>query len=304
MFKKAAVPKQRPLTDQERLLHLDSNTPSVAEPHYALSVTRINSTYIEIVSPGYEMYGLATLFGILSWAVIIFMIIVFSYSLIRTFGNDGWFGDAALVIFLLGPALTLIAWLGTIFFRAELFGYTQYPIRFNRKNRMVYDFTWDGKVNSAPWDEIFFTLSPVMPRLINSARLQGLFLDEKREMVLNFFQFGTPSDTNIGALAQWEFYRRYMEEGPEKLIGQVKYCMPSGKRESFRTGLERISANFPGCFLKLILFPVSFIIACSRWVAMRTCKVPVWPKEVEDACAIEPGDPYVKDHRSNPKDLQ
>ena len=36
-------------------------------------------------------------------------------------------------------------------------------------------------------------------------------------------------------------------------------------------------------------------------MASRTSKIPVWPKEVEDACAIEPGDPYVKDWRNNPK---
>ena len=43
-----------------------------------------------------------------------------------------------------------------------------------------------------------------------------------------------------------------------------------------------------GAALALMLVP-------GRWIAMQTSKVPRWPQEIEEACRIEPGDPWVRD---------
>jgi hypothetical protein len=32
-----------------------------------------------------------------------------------------------------------------------------------------------------------------------------------------------------------------------------------------------------------------------RVIAMPTCKIPVWPQEIEEECKIEPDDPYIRD---------
>jgi hypothetical protein len=40
----------------------------------------------------------------------------------------------------------------------ESFAFTHYPIRFNRKTRMVHLFRTNGTVVSVPWDRVFFTM--------------------------------------------------------------------------------------------------------------------------------------------------
>ena len=46
------------------------------------------------------------------------------------------------------------------------------------------------------------------------------------------------------ARGHWEFIRRYMEEGPQAVAGQVQFCMPvSERRENFMVGVERVFAK-------------------------------------------------------------
>lgn len=182
--------------------------------------------------------------------------------------------------------------------------WTHYPLRINCKNRMIYHFRSDGAVLCVPWNEVHFTMTSHGDTALSAVNLRGCVMDTDGEHVIESFDFGTQCESREGALRQWEFFRQYMLNGPKDLIGNVKYCMPSGKRESYFTGLERISAQYPGVLFKILLFPFGLYVSIFRFLAMRTHRIPVWPKEVEDACAIEPGDPYVKDYRSNPKDLQ
>jgi len=170
---------------------------------------------------------------------------------------------------------------------------------------MVYKFSVKGTVLAVPWEQVFFKRFASATK-DNSATtfIMGLILDEERQNVVEAFTMGSQVETNEELLAQWEFYRSYMEDGPEAVIHKVHYCMPlENKRESYFQGLNRLLANFSGIFLWIML-PFCLCVSIGRWIAMRTCRVSKWPKEVEDACAIEPGDPYVKDYRSNPKDLQ
>ena len=187
---------------------------------------------------------------------------------------------------------------------SEHFTWIYFPVRINRKNKTLYKFHMDGTVLCVPWEEMYFTLVPNVETSLGAASLGGCVLDKDGVTVLETFSFGTECESHEGAMRQWEFFRQYMLYGPTGIIDGVKYCMPSDKRESYFTGLERISAQYPGIFFKLLLFPFSFYISIFRFIAMCTNKIVVWPKEVEDACTIEPSDPYVKDYRINPKDLQ
>jgi hypothetical protein len=212
-------------------------------------------------------------------------------------------GHIGLLIFMIVISIPLLV-LGSFLVWMDFHKWTCYPTRICRKNKTIYHFRIDGTVLCVPWDEIHFSLCFNGKRALSAVNLRACVMDTNREMVLESFDFGTQCESEEGALRQWEFFRQYMLNGPKDIIGNVKYCMPSGKRESYFTGLERISAQYPGVFFKILLFPFSLYVSIFRFLAMRTHRIPVWPKEVEDACAIEPGDPYVKDYRSNPKDLQ
>ncbi len=269
-------------------------------PNSLLNLIKINSSFIELVDSGYQWSGILS-------AICIPTAIFFIYLPLSTLATDiqpqdAWYEIAiTIVIDLLMGSLGLI--LGLFVF-AEYFHYTYYPVRFNRLNRMVYVFRVNGSVMEAPWDEIHFYRTPNQSGMYDAAYLGGCWMEKDGKTVRERFQFGTQCEQDEGALAQWEFIRHYMEHGPQDLIDDVQVCMPIvGKKESYLAGLERISAHFGG-WLRIIMFPFSFYVSLWRWLSTRTHKVPVWPKEVEDACVIDPNDPYVKDSRINPEHLQ
>ena len=189
-------------------------------------------------------------------------------------------------------------------FRKESFAWTHYPIRLNRKTRMMYVFRTNGTVLSVPWDEVFFTLGGAGGSgLIQNWDLRGHVLDKDGNTVKESFTFSMVSNKKEDLYQLWEFIRRYMEEGPQDLYKQVEFCMPvSEKRESYFFGLKRLIVNFKGQpFLQALMMPIFLLYSIGRVFAMWTSRIPKWPQEVENACRIEPGDPYIKDWRTNPK---
>jgi hypothetical protein len=47
------------------------------------------------------------------------------------------------------------------------------------------------------------------------------------------------------------------------------------------------------------LSPAFLLFSLGRVIAMWTSQIPKWPQEVEDACTVEPNDPYARDWRMN-----
>jgi hypothetical protein len=101
----------------------------------------------------------------------------------------------------------------------------------------------------------------------------------------------------------FEFYRRYMEQGPssELLDHTRKHWLPplDERREGYWWGLRMLWSDSVGLrLLALIQAPIVLLESLFRWVVMRTSKIPRWPDWVEAECAIEPGYPWVRDaHR-------
>ena len=209
---------------------------------------------------------------------------------------------------LASPLLFISQWM----LRKESFAYTHYPMRFNRKTRQVHVFRTDGTVLTTPWDSLFFTLGCPPLRDFWEVRAHVLAADCKtviETFPLSYFGTMTPLDMKPQYVVQgvpryraddyirghWEFIRRYMEEGPETVTRSIQFCMPIDRnRESFRNGLGRVFANFAGAplLLFLLMVPFNFVVGLFRYFAMQTSRIPVWPKEIEDACSVEPDDPY------------
>ena len=302
-------PCNRPLTELERAHQLKQNVRLPLHPHYQLSVIAMNSTYLESVDKWFAWKGVITL-------VATSMLVLFSWifggmaaqSLLEA-SNVRPSTDEVSILWLDGLAALLVcsvlAWAAIWLLRKESFAYTHYPMRFNRKNRMVHVFQTDGTTLSVPWDDIFFTLG----KMASEWEVRGHVLDGDRTTVRATFALScvrvlNDYDTNPNTRkfsdqdfvrGHWEFIRRYMEDGPQTLTSQVEFCMPlDGRRETAMGGVHRILANFAGGSLPLLLvaFPFCAITSMFRIVAMRTSKIPQWPKDVEDACKIEPGDPF------------
>lgn len=303
----------RPLTDDERASQLKQKDRLDVPLLSALCVIRMNSIYLESVDRYYAWRGvlttfMATLFGMFGGAYVAIAYSVFAqfseYDIANKQGSLGFLGFTSLLI------MPFLWFVGRILLY-ELFTYTHFPIRLNRKTRKVYVFR-PGRPNRpilvANWDKLFFTLSRCN-RGLSEARpfldIRGHVLADDGSTVLDTFAFSPFSMQADQLQRHWEFLRRYMEDGPADSYAAEKHCLPiADRRESFRWSFNRFHLNFQGANWFWVAFlPIWLLSIGGRWLAARTCKVPVWPQEIETECEFDPCDPYVRDARMNPSDI-
>jgi hypothetical protein len=298
----------RPMTPFEKSGELSQKKPSLCPPWYQLAVIKMNSTFLECTDKWFDQKG--TIAGPALVMIPTMLSMMFSTIVIGFFQWNGtWVGNrvgmvfAALFGFFLGGVLLWVGW--KHFFRKEFFRYTHCPVRFNRKTRKVYLYRSDGSVMVEDWDKLFFYVGATGMSLDEQ---EVLFhrLAEDRETVLD--TYALPCRDSRGGpyvLALWEFVRHYMEEGPAELVKNVPFVNDIAERkETFWDGFQTLQASSAGSFLvfALITAPINLWFAAGRWIAMRTCKIPVWPNEIEAQCQIEPNDPYIRD-RDNLADI-
>ena len=304
-----SYPNGRQLTEAEFLRRLDQKKSASSEPHYQLCVIKLNSTYLESVDKWFGWKGVIS-----AVAIIIFIMFATGYiglvdvALSRdpnSYGSDNdlvVLVSAAIIVF---PVLMFAIWL----LRKESFAYTHYPMRFNRKTRTVHVFRPNGTILSVPWDEVFFTMGNLAKW--NEWEVRGHVLEPDGFTIRETFALShvdmlstedadadtsrSQSSSKDFVRAHWEFVRRYMEDGPQAVSGQVQFCMPIHKnRETPRVSLERVFANIAGApfIIYWMLFPFCGIVSAFRLFAMHTSKIPRWSDEVEVSCKIDPDDPF------------
>ena len=302
----------RPLTDDEREHQLKQKEQLDVEPIDQLSVIKANNTYLEVVDKYYAMKGWFTLTGIVglsffSWA---WLYVVIS-DIVRASTN--WDAGQYIWTFFISliSILAIFACVYQILLK-ESFTYTHYPVRFNRKTRMVHIFMTDGRQLSVPWDDIFFYLAAGEKGEKGWRDLRGHILDKDGKTVVDTFamMLSQPGKDAIDIMTrQWEFIRRYMEEDHVAMINKIQNCMPiDGKYETWETAWERLLAESSGAEvplgLKLIAIPLACIQLPFRMLAMHSSDLPLWNKEIEAANVIEADDPYIKDSRINSEGLR
>ncbi|KVD93232.1 hypothetical protein WS63_06800 [Burkholderia stagnalis] len=170
---------------------------------------------------------------------------------------------------------------------------------------MVYVFRGDGTVLKASWDDVYFALRVNMQVAagVRTLGICGLVLKDPKT-VEEMFVFGYASSSREYCLRHWEFIRRYMEKGPRAVLnapGLGLYLPIADKRETLYQGwIELVSNDAWNPVFKWLMFPFHVAFFIGRLVNRATSKVPRWPADVEAACQIEPGDPYVRDSSLNP----
>ncbi|WIV89551.1 DUF6708 domain-containing protein [Proteus appendicitidis] len=191
--------------------------------------------------------------------------------------------------------------------KTEWFAWTHYPIRFDRKNQMVYAFRTDGSIITVPWEKVFFTTGlDYAKSMKNDYYISGHVLADDNKTIIDTFCL--PASTGNFELLKyhWEFIRRYMEERPEHLIQQVEFCLPiANKKESYGFTFFYVSTLFKGLLkiLMPLMSPIIFIISIPRYIAILTSRRPIWPEEIVAQCKIDAHDPYILNEKTNPKDL-
>lgn len=297
----------RRLSENEMKRQLVQTQRLDVEPRSQLCVIKMNSTFLESVDKWYGWRGSLLLFLIPATAIPLWMLGGMVYIAVSR--ADGWnLRPYDVEILLITAVITIPTLLtGIWILLKDCFSFTHYPMRFNRKKRVVHVFHTDGSVSTTPWDEIYFTLGHM--KGLHEWEVRGHILEPNTSTIKKTFALSytgplKANDVNPSVSgpseydfirSHWEFIRRYMEEGPEEVSGQVQFCMPlDGRRESIRVGTERVFANFASVPLVLyvVTWPLCALISLFRIFAMRTSKIPVWPDEVERDCKIEIDDPY------------
>lgn len=297
----------RPLSEKEVKHRLMQKQRLNVEPHFQLCVIQMNSTFLESVDKWYGWRGSLLLFMLPATSIPLwFMVAMISLAVAEA---DGWrLQPYDIEILSITAVLTVPAILaGLWILRKDCFSFTHYPIRFNRKKRLVHVFHTDGTVSTTSWDEIYFTLGHM--KGLHEWEVRGHILEPNTSTIRSTFALSYTGPLNSNDIdpglsgpskfdfirSHWEFIRRYMEDGPEAVSSQVQFCMPlDGRRESIRVGTERVFANFASVPLLLcvVTWPFCALISVFRIFAMRTSKIPVWPDDVEKDCKIEVDDPY------------
>jgi hypothetical protein len=266
------------------------------------SVVRLNSTYLELVDRNYRWRGGWTLAGVIFFCLSLGLFCYNSIGVmqVREGYNFGfWFGT--ILIWAITLPVSLLTYRMMI---SELFFSTYYPIRFNRKNRMVYVYQSGGEVLSVPWQDLRFVLSS--GKIFTSTEWT-IFVAEDGDTVTQGFPL--PVNLNLGAESLdmfWEFIRCYMEERDEylpDLVDTIPWCPPVEKqKEGWLFGLFYLYKQYvwQGLIFNLPLFPLVFLISITRRLIMATSKIPVWPAEVVAACQPAADDPVNKGAEHNP----
>lgn len=290
----------RPLTEQERQAQLHQKQRLNVQPDDQLSIIEMNSTYLESVDKWYGSKGTIT-------AVTLTIIIMFSLSYVGLLhtamtrepipGRDN--NDAGLLIFaalLFSPLLAAAAWA----LLKDSFSFTHYPLRFDRKSRMVHVLRKNGTVLSTPWNTVFFTLGQV-DQVYKFWNILGHVMADDKKTVIETFSLGasatgTPEELDI-LRAHWEFIRRYMEDGPESVMDRVQICLPiKHHHETIGFGMRRLLASGTGLNTLSPAMGLSTVMAVLtlpfRVFAMRTSKIPRWPANIEAASPVSDHDPF------------
>lgn len=287
----------RPLNAHEQQHRFNIRQAASNKPHYDLSLIKLNSTFVECADKWYPMRGFVAMWGVLLSGLFI-SILALAISMVA----KQWH-PAAVVVIPLGMLLLAAA---IYLFTRDAFTYTHYPIRFNRKNRQVYVFRRDGTVLKAGWEDICWTIYGHNIGTHDLYVVGHVMNDDKKTIketfALSTTDAGAPGEQNLRSL--FEFFRRYMEEGPGPVLDALKptpLIMLPGidkEKESWRFGWEVLTLSLNGMLVLQVLMQIFFLpMSLFRWIVMRTSKIPQWPQWVEDECRIDPDDPWVRDGR-------
>jgi hypothetical protein len=270
------------------------------------SVIRMNSVYLDAVD---KYYGGKGIIGSMLFPVLFILLYgvgagVWSTASDVISGNyqSVFIKFVMTVVFLMLAVVVLKR-----FLLKESFCKTHYPIRFNRKNQMIYVYQVNGQVLSAPWTEVFFTRAST-GGAIPEWGIDGHILAQDGETVVNTFSLAVSIAGSSKLLSEyWEFIRCYMEEDcVEDLAELVALCPPvENRRESFTFGLQyllKVRSRLEWIWMPMKL-PLALLAGVARWVAMQTSAIPQWPQAVQDACVTEPDDPVNVSTANNPRHL-
>ena len=270
-------------------------------------VIKMNSTYLELVDKYYSDRGMFEFFTVIMFFLFFSVPFILMYLLFfNPISRPDTFPELFMLIFAVITSSVMARWFYG-FLRKSFFTWTHYPVRFNRKTKMVHVFKVGGTILSVPWNDIFFTRGRAGYGTLPEWSIDGHILADDGKTVIDTFSLGF-SSTRRELVKNWAFVRSYMEveDCLPDLADIVVLCPPvAEKRESYLFGLLymiRIESRllWP---ITALAFPLFLAGSVVRFIVMRTCKIPRWSQEVEEACEVSADDPINLSAANNPRHI-
>lgn len=324
----------------EDRIHLPQQEQTNVEPLALNSTIWFNSTYMELVDKIYHERGTVTFFAIIAALLPLLMIVLsVDYFILKIYTKTLQHIDYLLPLFSLFICMPVIYFIYLFLLKQDTFSYTHYPIRFNRKNKMVYSFRPDGTVGKYRWDDLYVALmvSKQDIRQPHKSTYDVRFnvLDTHRVITdafaLPYCHEVQYDPDQLVYRGLWEYVRRYMEERMIDSYNTVDQLLPlRHQRETFwqsiKLGWSGILHGHTIIFkqneqtgiyeknleeqnkLKVIspltqgfFFSFVMMFMLGRYAIAKLAKRPVWPKWVEEECQVDADDPYDLDRYPKPK---
>nr|WP_140635468.1 DUF6708 domain-containing protein [Methylibium rhizosphaerae] len=117
-----------------------------------------------------------------------------------------------------------------------------------------------GGTLRARWDDIYWHIRHNKNKFVEyDWFVAGHAVDKDRRTVTETFAFGYVGSPAEAVYPQWEYVRRYMEEGPEAVPASQVHLPIDGRREGFWWGAHMLLNVAPGHWLASLL-----LCRCSR----------------------------------------
>ena len=289
--------------------------PEVTELLPQRTVVQFNSTYMELIGRHDRVKGTATAWMTFFLGIGGSMFYGFASVFIETIQDKQIFMSIYMGFLSVSIGILMLGVLAILF--TELFTFTYFPIRFNRKTRKVYVRQANRKVQVFDWDELKFYMSTSKPAH-DGADIKALTVAKDGVTVDKMFAFPFVSETTaneyIGGIQlkqHFEFVRRYMdaenEEQLEEVKNAIRYIHPvHQKRETPLVSFQRVvlgghdtyanmeypKTSFNPDISLVAISPILWMRYLGRLLSINTSITPKFSPEIEAECQIDPNDLY------------
>lgn len=280
--------------DTEQHFNSVSDKPRTRGPVFAL-----NDTYMEMRCGGsVEKRGFITIIIIAGLGPMVYSWITITFGFVAMdirHPEDITIESTILTLFMLsmGAAIAYLFFrYGFKLARLEILTSRHLLVRFNRITQQVHLHRpkYCGGIVTFPWKSTgSAAIDPADDALSNGMRL-GLVWHPSRtglphmEMAL----VGKLGQGGSELRDEWEFIRRYMEDGPESIPRPRLSTQLPSPIQAFSAQFEGIgrfvrNSRWPMKLALLLISPIFIIIGTAHWVSLMLCWRPRWPKIIREA---------------------
>ncbi|MFF5868264.1 DUF6708 domain-containing protein [Pseudomonas sp. NPDC012596] len=280
--------------DEEMHFKRVSKSPRTRGPVFA-----INDTFLEMRCGASEekrgLITIATLGGILPMLLTItFGAIAFLYLDIKDPSAISFTSALTTIVMTLLDITLIYLYFryGFQLTRLEIFTSRHLLIRFNRKTQQVHLHRpqYCGGIVTLPWKSTGSTATyPEDDSLSHGMRL-GLVWHPSRTGLphMESALLGKQGQGGSELRDEWEFIRRYMEEGPDAIPRPRLSTQLPSPIQAFSAqfeGMSRFLRNSSWLFkvILLMVWPAFVILGTAHWVSLMLCWRPRWPKVIREA---------------------